>query len=90
MTDVVDQDARRRIAEDHGATLFVEAGAGSGKTSSLVSRVVSLVLAVVHHGAELLHEVMGGEHLVGAETRHRASPIGTSVLSTLHSCVGRR
>ena len=45
MTDIVDQDARRRIAEDHATTLFVEAGAGSGKTSSLVSRVVSLVLA---------------------------------------------
>jgi ATP-dependent helicase/nuclease subunit A len=45
MTDIVDQDARRRIAQDHDATLFVEAGAGSGKTSSLVSRVVSLVLA---------------------------------------------
>jgi ATP-dependent exoDNAse (exonuclease V) beta subunit len=45
MTDIVDIDARKRIAEDHGETLFVEAGAGSGKTSSLVSRVVSLVLA---------------------------------------------
>ncbi|MFP5322888.1 MAG: UvrD-helicase domain-containing protein [Acidimicrobiia bacterium] len=42
---IADQDARRRIAEDHASTLFVEAGAGSGKTSSLVSRVVSLVLA---------------------------------------------
>ncbi|HEU5081980.1 MAG TPA: UvrD-helicase domain-containing protein [Acidimicrobiales bacterium] len=47
MTGVADHDARRRIAEDHEATLFVEAGAGSGKTSSLVSRVVSLVLAGV-------------------------------------------
>ena len=47
MTDVVDHHDRRRIAEEHGSTLFVEAGAGSGKTSSLVSRVVSLVLAGV-------------------------------------------
>jgi ATP-dependent exoDNAse (exonuclease V) beta subunit len=45
MTDVVDLEARQRIAQDHASTLFVEAGAGSGKTSSLVSRVVSLVLA---------------------------------------------
>ena len=45
MTGVVDDEARQRIAVDHGSTLFVEAGAGSGKTSSLVSRVVSLVLA---------------------------------------------
>jgi len=49
VTGIDDDDARRRIAEDHDATLFVEAGAGSGKTSSLVSRVVSLVLA----GAEV-------------------------------------
>jgi ATP-dependent exoDNAse (exonuclease V) beta subunit len=45
MSQVVDHDARRRIAESHGETLFVEAGAGSGKTSSLVSRLVTLVLA---------------------------------------------
>jgi ATP-dependent helicase/nuclease subunit A len=44
MTEVADEHARRRIAEDHGSTLFVEAGAGSGKTSSLVSRVVTLVV----------------------------------------------
>jgi ATP-dependent helicase/nuclease subunit A len=39
-----DADARRAIREDLGATLFVEAGAGSGKTSSLVDRVVEIVL----------------------------------------------
>ncbi len=45
MRDVLtDQAARDRIARDHDQTLFVEAGAGSGKTSSLVSRVVNLVV----------------------------------------------
>ncbi len=45
MSDVLaDQDARDRIAGQHGHTLFVEAGAGSGKTSALVSRLVSLVV----------------------------------------------
>ena len=45
MTDVLaDQEARDRIARVHDLTLFVEAGAGSGKTSSLVSRVVNLVI----------------------------------------------
>ena len=45
MSDVLaDQDARDRIAGRHGHTLFVEAGAGSGKTSALVSRLVSLVV----------------------------------------------
>ena len=39
-----DQAARDRIAEDLDTTLFVEAGAGSGKTSALVERVLALVM----------------------------------------------
>jgi ATP-dependent helicase/nuclease subunit A len=38
-----DQKARDRIAGELDRTLFVEAGAGSGKTSELVTRVVALV-----------------------------------------------
>ncbi|MBV8952443.1 MAG: UvrD-helicase domain-containing protein, partial [Actinobacteria bacterium] len=38
-----DQKARDRIAEELDRTLFVEAGAGSGKTTELVTRVVALV-----------------------------------------------
>jgi ATP-dependent helicase/nuclease subunit A len=38
-----DAPARRRIQTDLDATLFVEAGAGAGKTSSLVARIVNLV-----------------------------------------------
>ena len=38
-----DQGARQRIVDELDATLFVEAGAGSGKTSALVDRVVALV-----------------------------------------------
>ena len=38
-----DQAARDRIEKDLDTTLFVEAGAGSGKTSALVGRVLSLV-----------------------------------------------
>nr|MBA3283062.1 UvrD-helicase domain-containing protein [Acidimicrobiia bacterium] len=38
-----DQDERDRIRTDLDATLFVEAGAGSGKTTALVDRVLSLV-----------------------------------------------
>ncbi|MGA8723445.1 MAG: UvrD-helicase domain-containing protein [Acidimicrobiales bacterium] len=38
-----DQGARDRIVKDLGATLFVEAGAGSGKTTALVDRVLALV-----------------------------------------------
>jgi len=42
--DLVDQEARRRIREDTDQTLFVEAGAGSGKTTMLVQRVQQLTL----------------------------------------------
>ena len=38
-----DEAARERIRTDLSATLFVEAGAGAGKTSSLVARIVNLV-----------------------------------------------
>jgi len=38
-----DQAARTRIQTDLDTTLFVEAGAGAGKTRSLVERVVALV-----------------------------------------------
>ena len=45
MPDVplTDASARKRIRRDLGDTLFVEAGAGSGKTTALVDRVVALV-----------------------------------------------
>lgn len=38
-----DQAARDRITADLGSTLFVEAGAGSGKTTALIDRVVAFV-----------------------------------------------
>jgi ATP-dependent exoDNAse (exonuclease V) beta subunit len=38
-----DADARRRIREALGATLFVEAAAGTGKTTELVARLVALL-----------------------------------------------
>ena len=39
----VDDDARKTIRDDLNATLFVEASAGTGKTTSLVQRVTNLV-----------------------------------------------
>jgi ATP-dependent helicase/nuclease subunit A len=38
-----DADARRRIERDLGTSLLVEAGAGSGKTTAMVARMVALV-----------------------------------------------
>ncbi|TEU01768.1 MAG: DNA helicase UvrD, partial [Dehalococcoidia bacterium] len=43
VTQPSDQAARERIREDLDSTLFVEAGAGTGKTSELVRRIVRLV-----------------------------------------------
>jgi ATP-dependent exoDNAse (exonuclease V) beta subunit len=40
---LVDQDARDRIANDLDATLVVEAAAGTGKTTALVERILSLL-----------------------------------------------
>ena len=42
MTDLADAEARRRILTDFGTTLFVEAAAGTGKTTVLVGRIVAL------------------------------------------------
>src|SRR5512132_1796305 len=42
---LTDAAARRQITERLDRTLFVEAGAGSGKTRSLIDRVVATVLA---------------------------------------------
>jgi ATP-dependent helicase/nuclease subunit A len=41
---IPDQTARERIRTDLATTLFVEAGAGSGKTTALVQRVLALVI----------------------------------------------
>ena len=38
-----DEHERARVRDDLDTTLFVEAGAGAGKTSSLVARIVNLV-----------------------------------------------
>jgi ATP-dependent exoDNAse (exonuclease V) beta subunit len=40
---LVDQDARDRVANDLDATLVVEAAAGTGKTTALVERILSLL-----------------------------------------------
>ena len=44
MTQLPDQPARDRVETDTAATLFVEAGAGTGKTYALVQRLSALLL----------------------------------------------
>jgi len=43
MTPLADEEARRRIRHDLGTTLVVEAAAGTGKTTELVGRILSLL-----------------------------------------------
>ncbi|RWM89502.1 MAG: ATP-dependent deoxyribonuclease subunit A [Mesorhizobium sp.] len=43
MTDLADTEARGRILTEFSRTLFVEAAAGTGKTTALVGRIVGLV-----------------------------------------------
>ncbi|MFC0212168.1 UvrD-helicase domain-containing protein [Paenibacillus chartarius] len=38
-----DEDARRKILQELGVSFLVEAGAGSGKTTSLVGRMINLI-----------------------------------------------
>ncbi|MHA6482862.1 UvrD-helicase domain-containing protein [Paenibacillus sp. strain BS8-2] len=47
MIELADQPDRERILTDLGTTLLVEAGAGSGKTTSLVGRLMGLILSGV-------------------------------------------
>ncbi|MDZ4277850.1 MAG: UvrD-helicase domain-containing protein, partial [Dehalococcoidia bacterium] len=42
-THTADQEARERIRDDLDATLFAEAGAGTGKTHELIERILRLV-----------------------------------------------
>lgn len=64
-TTLADQGERDRIRDDTAATLFVDAGAGSGKTSALVERVTTLVMrdgvALARIAAVTFTEMAGAE-----------------------------
>ena len=45
MSDLADTEVRRRILTEFGTSFFVEAAAGTGKTTALVGRIVGLVRA---------------------------------------------
>ncbi len=67
-TSPPDQDARGRIRTDLDTNLFVEAGAGAGKTTSLVGRIVGLVEAGVEIGTVA---AITFTEKAAAELRHR-------------------
>ena len=45
MTLPVDEAARERARRDHGTSLVIEAGAGTGKTTLLIDRIEALLRA---------------------------------------------
>ena len=53
VTELADSSARSRIQEDLETNLLVEAGAGSGKTTALIERMVALV----SEGKALVNEI---------------------------------
>ncbi|MGC0272219.1 UvrD-helicase domain-containing protein [Pseudactinotalea sp. Z1739] len=64
-----DQSVRDRITTDTASTLFVNAGAGSGKTRALVDRIATLVL---HDGVSMAHiAAVTFTEKAGAELRDR-------------------
>jgi ATP-dependent exoDNAse (exonuclease V) beta subunit len=95
-----DTAARQLIASGLGETLFVEAGAGSGKTTSLVQRVVSLVLdegiplsriaAVTFTdkaGADLRDRLR--QELTARNAREALDELDTAAIGTLHTFARR-
>ena len=77
----VDQPARTRIATDLDTTLFVEAGAGAGKTTSLVGRIVALVASGI--GIDSIAAITFTEK-AAAELRHRVRQVLEGTASTEH------
>ena len=95
----LDQPARNRIVGDLDANLFVEAGAGAGKSSCLVCRIVSLVRSGVDIGsiaaitftekaaAELRHRVRA--ELLTAGQFEAAAAVDHAPIGTLHAFARR-
>jgi ATP-dependent helicase/nuclease subunit A len=54
MSESADAETRRRILTDYGTSFFVEAAAGTGKTTALVGRIVGLIRA----GAATLNRIV--------------------------------
>lgn len=99
MSAPIDQPARDRIATDLTANLFVEAGAGAGKTTSLVGRIVGLVRSGIDIGsiaaitftekaaAELRHRLRN--ELAAAGEHAAVAALDHAPIGTLHAFARR-
>jgi ATP-dependent helicase/nuclease subunit A len=94
-----DDDVRKRLRQDFDTTFFVEAGAGTGKTTTLVSRIVAMVAAgrlttpelvaitfTEAAAAELRARVREGLEKHGTpETAAAAASLEEASIDTIHS-----
>ena len=94
-----DDDVRQRLRQDFDTTFFVEAGAGTGKTTTLVNRIVALVaegrlstaglVAITFTeaaAAELRARVREGLEKAGTpETAAAAASLEEASIDTIHS-----
>ena len=71
MKPLFDEVARRRIKEDLDSTLVVEAAAGTGKTTELVGRVLSLLTS----GKASLSARRGDLHREGSGRDEAEAPL---------------
>ena len=78
MSPLVDARAREVIARDLDKTLVVEAAAGTGKTTALISRIVAVIRSGRDEprtsGGRHLHREGGGRDEAAAACRARSSP----------------
>ena len=72
MSRLADQDARDRVRDDLGTTLVVEAAAGTGKTTELVTRMVALLTA----GRGRLDHMVAVTFTAASGTPFLSSPVG--------------
>ena len=102
MVELSDAAARAAVRDNLDATIFVEAGAGSGKTTALVSRVVALVDAGHDLGgiaaitftekaaAELRDRIRVALEASATDTRRRAlDALDAAAIGTLHAFAQR-
>ena len=76
---LADAEARRRILNDFETTLFVEAAAGTGKTTALVGRIVALICK----GVSTLDRIVAVTFTEKAAGRPRRTRPSTFVVSRM-------
>jgi hypothetical protein len=90
MTKLPDAEARHRIVTDFGTTFFVEAAAGTGKTTALIGRIVALIRegrgTLDRIVAVTFTEKAAGEMKLGLRTESSVSSLRTLLTTRCRKC----